>query len=164
MAVFTSQSIINKLFLFIFLFPQMDRYVLFCDCTFMKHYDIFLDFFFCLTHKAFLMPRACPGASMYYTLRHVVPTSAFDIFLCSIICTSTAIIFIFWKFFHIHYFETLFSIFNMVSVILFANLLTSKSKNIRIWNIRIFSAVNHTQSCMAIIFSTSLLICTSCGI
>lgn len=101
----------------------MDRYVLFCDCTFMKHYDIFLDFFFCLTHKAFLMPRASPGASMYYTLRHVVPTSAFDIFLCSIICTSTAIIFIFWKFFHIHYFETLF-LLKHFHVIQFANLLT----------------------------------------
>ena len=100
-------QIINKLFLIIFFLTQMDRYVLFSNCTFMKHYDIFLDFFFRLTHKAFLMPRAYPGASMYYTLRHALPTSAFDIFLCSIICTSTTIIFIFWNFFHIYYSETL---------------------------------------------------------
>lgn len=95
-------QIINKLFLIIFFLTQMDRYVLFSDCTFMKHYDIFPDFFFRLTHKASLMPRAYPGASMYYTLRHAVPTSAFDIFLCSIICTSNTIIFIFWNFFHIY--------------------------------------------------------------
>ena len=105
----------------------MDRYVLFSNCTFMKHYDIFLDFFFRLTHKTSLMPRAYPGASMYYTLRHALPTSAFDIFLCSIICTSTTIIFIFWIFFHIYYFETLSS--NIFScVIKFANLLTHKAK------------------------------------
>lgn len=112
------------------------------------------------------IPRAFLGASMYYTMRHIVLTSLSTIFFAPdlIICKSITIIFIIWNFFHIHYFETLFSISNMAFVILFANLLTSKPKNIRIWNIRIFSAVNHTQSCMAIIFSTSLLICTSCGI
>ena len=52
--------------------------------TFMKHYDIFLDLFFRLTHKAFLMPRTYPGASMYYTLRHAVPT--YGCFLCLSVC------------------------------------------------------------------------------
>lgn len=116
-------QIINKLFL-IFLLSQMDRYVLFSDYTFMKYHDIFFNFFFRLTHKAFLMPWACPGTSMYYALRHAVFTSAFDIFLCSIICTSTTIIFIFWNFFHILYFETL-PLPYYFCVILFANLLTS---------------------------------------
>lgn len=107
----------------------MDRYVLFSDHAFMKHHDIFFNFFFRLTHKAFLMPWACPGASMYYALRHAVFTSAFDIFLCSIICTSTTIIFIFWNFFHILYFETL-PLPYYFCVILFANLLTSWVKKV----------------------------------
>ena len=99
----------------------------------MKHYNIFFNFFFRLTDKALLMPGTFPGASMYHTMRHVVLTSLSTIFFAPdlIICKSTTIIFIFWNFFHIHYFETLFSIFNMLSVTLFANVLTFSSKNIR---------------------------------
>ena len=83
MAVFTSQSNYKRYPSSLFCFSQVDRYVFFSDYTFMKHYNILFNFFFRLADKAPLMPRAFLGTSMYYTLHHVVFTSAFDNFLSS---------------------------------------------------------------------------------
>ncbi len=92
------------------------------------------------------MPRAYPSTSMYYTLRHTAHTSAFDIFLCSIICMSTAIIFIFWNFFHILYFEILFFLKNLY-VTLFANLLTFLLKRYADYDPHTFYQKSYAKLC-----------------